>query len=118
MQMKQQASNLTAKSSAASSSKLPGNRTNANRLRVHYLKRFKRAALGARKLSEICKDAVDKPSMYELTAYEAFMEATLLMEVQEFKEALDHLLKAKLIYEQLAESKATLEALIYGEKVS
>ena len=40
------------------------------------------------------------------------------MEVLKFEEALDHLLKAKIIYEKMAEYKATLDALIYGEKVS
>ena len=40
------------------------------------------------------------------------------METQQFKEALDNLVKAKIIYEKLATYKDTLEAVIYKEKVS
>ena len=119
MQMKQQASNLSGKSSAAANvSKLSGNRTNVNRLKVHYLRRFKRAFQGAKRLREVCEHAVDEPSLFELEAYEEQMEAIFLMEVLKFEEALDHLLKAKVIYEKMSEYKATLDALIYGEKVS
>ena len=46
------------------------------------------------------------------------MQAIFLMEVNQFEEALDHLLKAKVIYQKIGEYKDQLEALIYGEKVS
>ena len=46
------------------------------------------------------------------------MEAVYLMENLKFEEAMDHLLKAKVIYEKIAEFKPALEALIYAEKVS
>jgi len=74
MQMKQQASNLSGKSATAKDKK-SGTRSNVNRLRVHYLKRFKRATQGATKLKDICNDAVDEPSSFELVAYEELMRA-------------------------------------------
>ena len=40
------------------------------------------------------------------------------MEHLKFEDALDRFLQAKVIYEQIGEYKAALEALIYGEKVS
>ena len=61
---------------------------------------------------------MDEPSLFELTAYEEQMQAVFLMEVLKFEEALDHLLKAKVIYEKIAEYQGTLEALIYAEKVT
>ena len=39
------------------------------------------------------------------------------MEVKDYKSALDNLLKAKIIYEKMAQYKDTLEAVIYTEKV-
>ena len=117
--MKQQASNLSGKSANQNSKdKSRGTRSNVNRLRVHYLKRFKRATQGATKLKEICDDAVDEPSSFELVAYEELMRAVYLMETLQFEQAVDHLLKSKVIYEKISEYQGTLEALIYGEKVS
>ena len=46
------------------------------------------------------------------------MDAIWSMEKNEYEEAINELLKAKLIFEQLAQYQSTLEALIYGEKVS
>ena len=46
------------------------------------------------------------------------MTAIYNMEKHEHEEALNDLLKAKLIFEQIASYQDTLEALIYGEKVN
>lgn len=46
------------------------------------------------------------------------MDAIYNMEKHDFEEALNNLLKAKLIFEQIASYQDTLEALIYGEKVN
>ena len=46
------------------------------------------------------------------------MSAVYQMEVKKFNEALDNLLKAKIIYEKIAQYKDTLEAVIYTEKVT
>jgi hypothetical protein len=40
------------------------------------------------------------------------------MEVKDYKNALDNLLKTKIIYEKIANFKDTLEAIIYKERVS
>ena len=117
MQMKQQAANLSGKS-ANTKDKKSGTRSNVNRLRVHYLKRFKRATQNATKLKDICNEAVDEPSQFELQAYEELMRAVYLMETLQFEQAVDHLLRSKVIYEKISEYQGTLEALIYGEKVS
>ena len=61
---------------------------------------------------------MDQPSVFELKAYEEQMQAIFLMEHLKFEDALDRFLQAKVIYEQIGEYKAALEALIYGEKVS
>ena len=44
MQMKQHAANLSGKQQIATNSSLVGKRVNPNRLRVHFLRRFARAA--------------------------------------------------------------------------
>src|SRR5947208_2935398 len=46
------------------------------------------------------------------------MSAIYQTEIKEYKQALDNLLKAKIIYEKIAQFKDTLEAIIYKEKVS
>jgi signal recognition particle subunit SRP68 len=45
------------------------------------------------------------------------MSAIYQTEIKEYKQALDNLLKAKIIYEKIAQFKDTLEAIIYREKV-
>ena len=50
MQMKQQASSLSGGKAAAMGNSSVAKRTNPNRLRVHYLKRFQRASQSAQKL--------------------------------------------------------------------
>ena len=40
------------------------------------------------------------------------------MEVKDYKNALDNLLKTKIIYEKISNYKDTLEAIIYKERVS
>ena len=82
------------------------------------MKRFKRAFQSAKRLRQVTEEAVDEPSLYELIAYEEHMEAVFLMENLKFEDAMDHLLKAKVIYEKIQEYKPALEALIYAEKVS
>lgn len=53
----------------------------------------------------------------EVEAYVAQISAVFLIEKKRFKEALDNLLKSKIIYEKIAQYKDTLEAIIYKEKV-
>ena len=93
-------------------------RTNPNRLRVHYLKRFQRASQSAQKLLKLANGAVDEISLIEIEGYVAHFDAVYNMERRQYEEALNNLLKSKLIFEQIASYQDTLEALIYGEKVS
>jgi hypothetical protein len=97
---------------------LGGNRTNANRLRVHYLKRFKAAAKTASFIINQCSSALNEQSLFELEAYQCFMQAMFQMESHKLDEALDNFLKSQVIYKQLAEYRDPLEALIYTEKVN
>lgn len=117
MQMKQVAANLTSKQATGVNS-LPGNRNNPNRLRMHYLKRFRAAAKTARWVIDNCKGAFDDESQFELEAYSDVMQAVYLMEYHKHDQAIDHLLKAQVIYKQLAEYRDPMEALIYSEKVN
>ena len=117
MQMKQHASTISGGKAGANSGTM-AQRGNANRLRVHYLKRFQKASQAATKLHKLATGAVDDISLIEIEGYQAQMNAIYNMERHEHEEALNDLLKAKLIFEQIASYQDTLEALIYGEKVN
>ena len=119
MHMKQHASALLGgKAGAASNSGALSSRNNANRLRVHYLKRFKKASQSADRLLKLADGALDQISLIEIEGYKAQMDAIFSMEKHDYEEAINDLLKAKLIFEQIASYQDTLEAIIYGEKVS
>lgn len=85
---------------------------------MHYLKRFRAAAQTAKWIQDTCSDAFDDQSAFELEAYVGFLQAVHLMERHQFEQAIDHLLKAQIIYKQLAEYRDPMEALIYSEKVN
>lgn len=119
MQMKQVATNLQSKTQQPSLIKaLEGSRTNANRLRVHCLKRFKAAAKTAHQIQNNCSSAFNEQSLFELEAYVCFIQAVYLMESHRYEDAMDNLLKSQIIYKQIAEYRDPMEALIYSEKVS
>ncbi len=46
------------------------------------------------------------------------MSAVYLMEVKDYKSALDNLIRTKIIYEKISGYKDTLEAIIYRERVN
>ena len=52
----------------------------------------------------------------EVEAYQLQIKAAYMMEVHQFKEALDQLLKAKFIYEKIQRTKDELDAAIYFER--
>jgi len=85
---------------------------------VHYLKRFRAAAKTATFIQGKCSEAFDSQSVHELEAYTNFLQAVSLMESLKHEDAMDHLLKAQVIYKQIADHKDPLEALIYTEKVN
>jgi len=63
---------------------------------------------------EQCLDGFSK---YEMQAYVESMQAAYLLEVEKYQEGLDKLLRAKLIYQKVAQYKDSLEAVIYQEKI-
>lgn len=115
--MKQHASALSGGKAGATGETMK-KRTNQNRLRVHFLKKFRSASQSADRLLKLAQGAVDEATVIELEGYKAQMEAVYMMERQDYEEALNLLLKSKHIFEQIATYQDTLEALIYGEKVS
>lgn len=97
MQMKQHASALSGGKAAASSQSMAV-RTNPNRLRIHYLKRFQKASQSAGKLLKLAEGAVDELSLIEIEGYKAQLDAVYHMERHNFDEAINEFLKAKLIF--------------------
>ena len=71
MQMKQQAAALSSGKAANAGGASLASRNNANRLRVHYLKRFHRASQSADKLLKLATGAVDDISLIEIEGYKA-----------------------------------------------
>ena len=117
MQMKQHATTIAGGKASGSTGETMAQRTNASRLRVHYLKRFKSASQAANRLVKLAEGAVDETTLIELEGYAAQLDAAYLMEKHDFEEALNQLLKAKVIFEQVGTYQDTLEALIFSEKV-
>lgn len=91
---------------------------NPNRLKVHARKRLQKAFVTAGKLLEVARESVDGYQQIEIEGYASQMQAVYQMEIKDYKNALDNLLKTKIIYEKIAYYKDTLEAIIYKERVS
>ena len=72
MQMKQHGSAISGgKTVGVSAAGTLLKRTNPNRLRVHYLKRFQKASEAASKLLKLATGAVDDISLIEIEGYKA-----------------------------------------------
>lgn len=67
---------------------------------------------------EIARGSLDAYQQVEIEAYASQMLAIYLIESKKFEEALDNLLKAKIIYQKISQFKDTLEEIIYKEKVN
>ena len=119
MQMKQHAAALSGKSGQQQQGvkQLAGNRQNPNRIRVHYLRRFRASASASSSMLALCQDALQDMSLIEMEAYDAQMQAVYMMESLQFEEALNHLLKSKLILTQLKSMQDVVEQLIFDEKL-
>lgn len=65
-------------------------------------------------MSNECLDAYSK---YETEAYVNGMQAAYLIEVNQYEQALDLLMRAKVIYQKISEFKDSLEAVIYEERI-
>ena len=100
MQMKQHASALSGgKAGNVVGAGTMAQRTNPNRLRAHYLKRFRKASQAAARLLQLATGAVDDITLIEIEGYKAQMEALNNMERHQNEEALNEFLKAKHIFE-------------------
>ena len=89
-----------------------------NRLKFHFKKRFRLAWLAAKELQKVGETRLDAFSQIEVEAYVAHFGALFMMENKQHQEALDNLIKCKVIYEKISQYKDTLEAIIYQEKIS
>jgi hypothetical protein len=66
----------------------------------------------------VAKGSLDAYQQVEIEAYASQMLATYQLESKDFQNALENLLKSKIIYSKIAQYKDTLEEVIYKEKVS
>ena len=69
-------------------------------------------------MKKVADECLDEFSKYEIEAYVESMQAAFLIEAQKWQEALDSLLRAKVILQKIQTFKDTLEAVIYQEKLS
>ena len=91
---------------------------NPRRAKPFIAKKMKRAHEHAQMLLNTARETLDEYSLFEVEAYAALTSGLFFIEKDQFEEALDHLLKAKVIYNKIASLKDTLEAIIYQEKVN
>ena len=80
-------------------------------------KKLKKAYGHAKHFNDIAHEVYDKQTCIEADAYLSTIKAHLDIEYGRFEEALDELLKVRIIYKNLAATKDSLEAAIYGEKI-
>lgn len=66
-------------------------------------------------MAEKCLDGFSK---YEIQAYTESIKATYLIEAERWQEALDLLISSKVLYQNIASLKDSIEAVIYQEKIS
>jgi hypothetical protein len=79
-------------------------------------KKLKRAHAHAKEFFEIVEEVFDKQTTVEAEAYLSSIKASLDIEYARYEDALDALLRTRIIYKNLAKSKDSLEAAIYNEK--
>lgn len=70
-----------------------------------------------KQLLDVSNECLDGYSKYETEAYVNGMQAAYLMEIEKYQEALDLLMKSKVIYSKISEFKDSLEAVIYDERI-
>ena len=87
------------------------------RLRHEITRKFKRAALNAKKIFDICQKIGDTQTQLEGEAYYHFINSNFLIFTSKFQEALDLLKKACNIYEKIKQLKDTIESIEYEEKI-
>lgn len=80
-------------------------------------KKLKKAYIHAKHFNEIVHEVYDKQTCIEADAYLSTIKAHMDIEYGRFTEALDELIKVRIIYKNLASTKDSLEAAIYDEKI-
>jgi hypothetical protein len=80
-------------------------------------KKLKKAYESAKLYFDIVSEIWDKQTIIESEAYVDFIKAALDIEYGRYAEAIECLLKTSIIYKNLAQSKDSLEAAIYDEKI-
>jgi len=90
---------------------------NTFRLVAHARKRLQAAFESSAHLLKVSEDVLEGFSKFETEAYVLSTQAAYLIEVKKFQEALDILMRAKLIYSKVATYKDSIEAVIYQEKI-
>lgn len=80
-------------------------------------KRLNKSYVHAKQFHELVREVFDSQTTVEADAYVAFIKANLDIEYSKYEDALDSLLRARIIYKSLIKSKDSLEAAIYNEKI-
>ena len=66
---------------------------------------------------DVSRNSLDAYQQVEVEAYTSLMQGIYLLECKDYQNALDNLLRAKIIYQKISNLKDTLEEVIYKEKV-
>jgi len=85
------------------------------RWRLHCLRRFTKAVKWAEFLESVCKVHGDQRTQREAEAYTACMAGTLLLEKEEWEEALSKFTRGRKLCEHLALASNQAEALLFKE---
>ncbi|XP_017844104.2 signal recognition particle subunit SRP68 [Drosophila busckii] len=89
------------------------------RKRFHLINKLRRACFYALQLQELCNtEAFDARTKLECEAYVAWMHGTLHFELQLWKTAGEHLKRAQVVYENLAQALPDDEQELYRAKVN
>lgn len=90
-----------------------------NRQKHHARKKLKKAVKAATELVSLMETiTIDSQSKLEAEAYLQSMQGALNIEYLQYAEAMNHLIKSKVIYQSILANKDSLEAAIYGDKVT
>jgi hypothetical protein len=112
---KQEESKAGLKNQSLLNQKDPNLSRNTFRLRAHSLKRFKAAYKSVLQIEKLMDEdtILDSLSLFEMEAYVLSMKGVYQMERLQWQEALDAMIRSKLIYTKISDYKDSLEAVIY-----
>lgn len=75
----------------------------AHRKKFHYMKRLKKAAMWADQLKQLCDELGDQKTRLEAEAYNHWIHGTLLLELEQWRDALERFLHARTIYDNMSQ---------------